>query len=482
MGFEQQAEWLDVPPVGVVFEVPRNTCSAVLGVAENENQKLPIQVARPGLEPVSHQGGLVWCSCDKEQVTASVVDPGNKRVALRWLNTKMGNVGGIEVLMSHATPAFRVVDDPRAYGCADAAFSLWAQSAGNANLSALDDRFSQALEPLQRELLRPRGLFETDKRFGVISARAPYCYLLLPFGEKAAVTLRNAEGRRVLEDSQDAIGWCTYNKTRAYSVWRKTLGPPRMLVLEADAARIGGVVGLKEAALRHGAKRVSTLLEPEDLLPDAVAALMASGVTEDALVRGESKGLPGNPNSRVVAFSLYDTSSFLPDVAPRVPLACNPSPTSGPSLQTYVCVQAQPQRWRREGSEKTQGAAEGRLPFWLSLLAPVKDDRALEAMATMLAFSRRMTLLGFEPTTIEGVKDSATGGDVYGRPEKTEALAVALTTRPPWIHPLTKAGPWKLDGDLPIFPVEPGKSVRLRSIYGYLAPSPNDRRVIVWRR
>jgi hypothetical protein len=480
--FGVEAEWLDVPPAGVAFEVPRNTCSILVGVAEGEHGVLAVRLARQGLDPVEHKGGLIWCSCDKEQATASFVTPGSKRVALRWLNAKMGTVGGIEVLTSKEIPSFRVLDDPRAYGCADAAFSVWAQAAGNASLSPLDERFSQALEALKRELFVPMGILKTDQRFGVVSSRAQRCYLVLPFGEKAPVTLRNAEGRRVIEDSQDAMGWCTYKSDRAYSVWRKNPGPPQMLVLEADAKRIGGVAGLKEAAMRHGAKRVATLLEHEDLQADALAALVASGVSEEAVTQGESTGLPGKPNSRAVAFSLYDTSSFLPDVSPRVPVACDPKPLPGHSLQAYVCVQAQPQKWRREGSVETQGAAEGRLPFWLSLLADSNDERVLPAMATMLAFSRRMTLLGFEPTTIDGVKDSAIGGEVLGRPEKTEALSVGLTRRPPWIHPLTHGPVWKLDGDLPIISVKMGESVRVRSVHGSLTPTPQERRVIVWRR
>ena len=157
-----------------------------------------------------------------------------------------------------------------------------------------------------------------------------------------------------------------------------------------------------------------------------------------------------------------------------------PDPSS--PFQTYVCVQARPQRWRREGSVDTQGAAEGRLPFWLSMLADMKEQRSLRAVAEMLVFSRRMTLLGFEPTTHDGVKDSAMGGEILGRPEKTEALAVGLSKRPPWFHPLTHRSAWKLDGDLPIVKVKLGESVKVRSVTGSLGGNPNDRRVVVWRR
>ncbi len=482
MRFDLGSEWLDVPPVGVSFEVGRNTCSVVMGVAEGQEGPLTLRIMRQGLDPVEHRGGIMWCSCDKEPVTVSFVEPGDKRLALRWLTATMGTVGGIEVLTGKEIPGVRVSADPRAYGCADAAFSTWAQTAGRASLSAVDERMKDALEPLKQEQFIPLGILESDQRFGVVPSRKGHCYLVLPFGEKAPVTLRNADGRRLIEDTELAMGWCTYQQDRAYSVWRKDPGPPRMLALEVLANRVGGLTGLKESAVRHGAKQTAVTLENEDLQPDAVAALVGSGIADSTIFKGEATGLPGKINSRVVAFGFYASSSFLPDVAPKVPVACDPKMVPNAPFQTVVCAQARPQRWRREGSVDGQGAAEGRLPFWLSLLADSKDEKALQALATMLAFSRRMTLLGFEPTTTDGVRGSAIGGEILGRPDKTEALAVGLTARPPWFHPLTQGPAWKLDGDLPIIKVRLGETVRVRSVHGSLGGSVQDRRVVVWRR
>lgn len=481
-GFAFSDEWLDVPPAGVAFKIPRNTCSAVLGVGEGAEGLLPIRVKRQGNDPIDGRSGAIWCSCDEEEVTATFVDPPDKRLALRWLNAKMGVVGGIEVLSGVQIPGFVVAADEQAYGCADAAFATWAQSEGHGRLEPIGQRLKEALEPLEEESFSVHGVFAPEMRFAVVPTRPQRCYLAVPFGDKAPVTLRNTEGRRVVKDSADALGWCSYAQERAYSLWRKQLGPPRMLVVEIAATRVGGLTGLREAASRHGTKKMHGILEAQDLEADAVAALIASGVGESTIVRGEATGLPGKPNSRVVAFGLFETSSFLPDVAPRVPLACDPPPRPGADFQTYVCVQARPQRWRREGSVETQGAAEGRLPFWLSILEGLDNASALAASAELLAFSRRMTLLGFEPTTTDGVKDSAFGAEILGRPAKKQALAVGLTNRPPWIHPLTHQRPWTLDGELGIADVEPDASVRVRSRTGSLGADPNARRVVVWRR
>ena len=418
----------------------------------------------------------------RRRSTATFVEPPDKRLALRWLNAKMGVAGGIEVLSGLQVPGFVVAADEQAYGCADAAFATWAQSEGHGRLESIGERLKEALKPLEQESFSVHGVFSPEMRFAVVPTRAQRCYLAVPFGDKAPVTLRNTEGRRVVKDSTDALGWCSYSKDRAYSVWRKQLGPPRMLVVEIAATRVGGLTGLREAASRHGTKKMHGILEVEDLQADAVAALLASGVGESTLVRGEATGLPGKANSRVVAFGLFDTSSFLPDVAPRVSVACDPPARPEADFQTYVCVQARPQRWRREGSVETQGAAEGRLPFWLSMYEGVDDESALVAVAKLLAFSRRMKLLGFEPTTTDGVKDSAFGAEILGRPNKKQALAVGLTARPPWVHPLTHTSAWELDGELVIADVEPDAAIKVRSRSGTLGADANTRRVVVWRR
>jgi hypothetical protein len=482
MRFEPSTEWLDVPPVGVTFEAGRNSCSVAIGVVEGKNESPILRVSRKGLDPIEHRGGIVWCSCDKESVSLAVVDHKGKRVALRWLTATMGAIGGIEVLTGKEIEGFFVMADPRAYGCADAAFSMWAQTAGNASLSPFDERMKEVLEPLKEEQFAAQGILESNQRFGVVPSRKDHCYLVLPFGEKAPVTLRNADGNRLIEDTQAAMGWCTYQRDRVHSVWRKDPGPPRMLVLEAPAKRMGGLTGLRESAARHGAKEIVCTLEAEDLAADAVAALIRSGIAETTIVKGQTTGLPGNPNAQAVAFGFYSDSSFLPDVAPPVPVACEPKMVPGAPFQTVVCVQAWPQRWRREGSVESQGAAEGRLPFWLSVLANTKNEKAVQAMAHMLKFSRRMTLLGFEPTTTDGVRVSAMGGEVSGRPNKTEAIAVGLSNQPPWIHPLTHGPTWKLDGDLPIFKIKSEQVVRVRPVVGGMSGAIADRRVVVWRR
>ena len=482
LGFIEAKDWLDVPSPGVVFEVPRNTCSALMGVGEGVTKPLRIRVERKGIDPIEVDGGIVWCSCDKEEAKAIFVSPPDKRVALRWLTSPMGTVGGIEVLMAEAIRGFSVTTDEPAFGCADAAFGTWSSGGRHGALAALDEAAKQKAAGPTAEGIAAIGMFDGANFFGVVASKRGYCYLALQGEQATQITLRTEQGRRVVERSEAAIGWCSYKTEHAYSLWRDKVGGASLLVFEVQAERVGGLTGLREVAARQGAKKMESLLESEDLTADATATLIASGVGQSSIAPADTTGLPGRANSTAVAFARFDSGSFLPDVAPSVPVACSPEPKPNIPLQTYVCVQARPQRWRSEGASDTQGAAEGRVPFWLSLLAGQSDLSALKAQAELLAFGRRMSLMGFEPTTTDGVKDSAFGGEVLGRPDKTEAVALGLVRRRPWVYALSDGAAWKLDGALQVMKIPMGKSVRVRVVGGALGGNPSDRRVVVWRR
>jgi hypothetical protein len=107
----------------------------------------------------------------------------------------------------------------------------------------------------------------------------------------------------------------------------------------------------------------------------------------------------------------------------------------------------------------------------------VQNERALD----VLAFARRMSALGFEPTSLTGFVEIPGGVEVTGRSGESEIVALSLSRTPPYIHPLSEAAAWTLDGEPQIVHIVAGKSVRLRAIPPFTGPR-GTRETIVWRR
>jgi hypothetical protein len=98
-----------------------------------------------------------------------------------------------------------------------------------------------------------------------------------------------------------------------------------------------------------------------------------------------------------------------------------------------------------------------------------------------MVFAQRMTLLGYEPTTTEGVKDTPEGATLAARGKATTAVAVGLSRSRPWIVPLTDGPAWSLSGAPRVVPIPAGVAKALRGAVP-LPADGKDRRVVVWRR
>jgi len=157
----------------------------------------------------------------------------------------------------------------------------------------------------------------------------------------------------------------------------------------------------------------------------------------------------------------------------------DPIPTTPPLL--YTCVQARPQVYRSDKEAKPHGGIEGKLPFYMALFAGLSDKEGLKAAASLVAFSRRMNLLGYDATTTDGVVDQPDGAVVSGREGKPRTVAVGLMRKAPFVVPLSASGKWTLDSVPKEVSIEPGKSMRLRSAVP-LTGDAKSRRVVVWRR
>jgi hypothetical protein len=480
-GFKDEKDFFDVPSAGVKVQVPRSTCSAVLAVAEGRPGKAAVRIERKQGEPVESPEGIAWCSCEPEEVLIRGGDPNAPRTSIRWISAPMGEVGGAEVLRVNPPHGFKVVSDGTGMACADSAFDLWSQHAGHGDIDPLAKDRKGLTEALVAEGMEAVGLLRAGRAFGVVRSAQGYCYLVIPDGPGSSLTLREQDGRRIAEEAAGAFGWCSSTGGEVYSIWPATPGGPPVLVLRAPANRIGGVTGVHEMALRRGAGAFRAHLSEDDLEPDVNAALVASTVNEATITRADAGGLPEKQGALVTAFALLRDGAYLPDAAPRVPYACFPPYEVKADAQAFTCWQAIPQRWRTEGKPKHQAAAQGPMPFWMAVLAGVGDPGAVEAGAKLLSFARRMTLMGFEPTTIEGVRDTASGAVVSGRAGLVDTVGVGITATRPWIHPLTDGDPWSLDGAVHIVRVPEGKTITLRAT-SPLGANAAARRVVVWRR
>jgi hypothetical protein len=479
VGFKTEKDWLNVPSAGVVVEVPADSCSALVAIEQGKAEPVRLKVQRPKA-PALEATGPVWCSCEAERLTVKY-DGASERVALRWLNRHSGELGGVERLTTLSIKPFAVSDDSLALGCTDAAFRTWAASHREDDLKPLEpEKFPMAAR-MVAEGFEPAGVFPADRPFAVVRSDKGRCYLAAPHGTGGPFVVRADDGKRLTEKGNPTLGWCAHESAMSHSLWRAQGPGSEVAVVSAPADKVGGMTGLFDAAQRLGVQELKLLFVDGDLQADAVAALRASTVLKEMMAFPDSTGLPGKLDDTVVAFSLGQAGSYLPEVSPPVPFECFPEidPTSVP--RTFVCMQARAQMWRSDAAAKAQGAAEGKAPFWLAMFSGVTDKQGLKAAASLLRFARRMSLLGFEPQITGGVIDQPDGALLTGRRDDEQVIAVGLVKRAPWIVPLSDGPDWQLEGPLRPVKMAVGKQLRVRGKVP-LGADPLSRRVVVWRK
>jgi hypothetical protein len=485
LGFVLKDDWLDVGPDGASVEIAAGTCSAVVAVREGGGEgPVAVRVERALKGQVEGPGGQIWCACEPEKAKITLPRAGKARYALRWLAAPGAAVGGIDVLTAAPIRGFSAHVGELDHSCADEALGTWSTAAGHGDAPSLPIELGGVARQLRLEGLEPVGELPADRRFVVVRSVRARCYLAAPDGTPGAVSLRARDGSRLLGGTAKPLAWCNYGEDGPLSLWHDEGSQARYVILSAPAAAVGGNAGLRELGARlelHGLELVGPAEASSD---DAVAALRASTVSDASIAAATGDGLPGKPGRVVVAFSLKREGSFQPAGKVPVPMACRPAPDEVVAVNAYVCVQTEAQPWRAGGPANGQAAAEAELPFWLAGIEDARDPAANEAATSLLALSRRLTLLGFEPTTTEGIRDTARGAVVSGRPGKKEALAVAITKARPWTHPLGPLGSaptWTLDGPLSPTAVAPEDSVELQT-RDALGSDSGARRVVVWRR
>ncbi|MBI5532094.1 MAG: hypothetical protein HY898_05215 [Deltaproteobacteria bacterium] len=480
IGFNTAKEWFDVPTAGLVIDVPADSCSAIAAIPLGGKEMISVHVERP--KAIALDGkGVVWCTCEAERVTVKYPDTSLPRVALRWLSRHAAEVGGAEVLATRDLRPFAYPDDPTSLGCSDPAFKSWSGLNREADLQPIDPKKPEAAARFLAEGMDPTGLFPTDRTFGVLRAEKERCYIAAPDKPGMHYSVRSDEGKRLVPDTTGAVGLCSYAGAKTFSFWRPKGSTGNLIVAHTASEKLGGLAGLHELATRLKLDDLKLLYEDKDLQPDAIASLKASSVAPNTIVTPDSTGLPGKLDAMVVSFSMGALGSFFPEVSPPVPYACLPELAPAEVPRTLVCAQSRPQVWRSDAPAKTQGAAEAKYPVWLAMFQGVTDKEGLKSAARMLAFARRMTLLGFEPSTTDGVIDQADGATISGRQGRDLTVAVGLVKRAPWIVPLTEGAAWTLDGPIQPIKLPLGKTIKVRGRQA-LGGDPGTRRVVVWRK
>lgn len=481
LGFGVEKDWIEVPPAGVEIQIQHDTCAALVATREGGEGPLPFEVERTGAPEIKAAAGAVFCSCEGETVRVKPAEAGGARRALRWMAASIGAVGGIQVLAAQPAAGFQVTTDGAGEACADAGFRAWSAIAGHGDVSALDAARPGITQDLVADGFEPAGLFEGDHPFGVLRGKQGRCYVAAPEPGKVEIALHAADGTHLVEKAAGAIAWCNHATDAAYALWRAAKGSPPVVVLSAPADRVGGVGGARAAALRHGYREVQAALLPEEMSKDARASLLAATVPAASIQESDSAGLPGKGESTAVAFALRDKGVMLPGETPPAAYGCAPDADPGLALRASLCAQARPQPWHPGGDQKLLGGAEGRRPYWLDVFNDVTDEGALRAAAALMLFAQRLTLLGYEPTTSDGVKDTPEGAVISARPGKGEVIAVGISRTKPYLVPLTDGPKWKLDGPLRVITVAPGAPRTLRGD-ARLSPDPKARRVVAFRR
>jgi hypothetical protein len=484
LGFSLKEDWLDVGPGGVTLDVPAGTCSAVVAVREEGGDgPFGMRIERALKGQVEGQGGLVWCACEAEKAKVTLPAADKTRHALRWLVVPGTTVGGIEVLASIPLRGFSTYIGEFDHSCADEAFARWSATAGHGDVVPLPAELDRVARTLQQEGLEPVGQLPAERKFVVVRSPRGRCTVAAPDVQLGGVSLRAQDGAALLVGTSKPFAWCTYGQDTTVSLWHEEGSQARYVLFSAAAVRVGGYAGLRELGARLNLGALELVASPESSAEDAVAALRASTVTDASIVTATEQGLPGNAGRLVASFSLRREGSFQPAGKLPMPIACRAKPDDSAPVNAYVCVQAQPQSWRPAGLAKGQAAAEAELPFWLSHLGGSADPGAIDAAASLLAFARRLALLGFEPTTTEGIRDTPRGAAVAGRSGKKEVVALAITKARPWIHPLSlpASEPWTIDGPLSAAALAADGSVELQTT-APLGADPSARRIVVWRR
>jgi hypothetical protein len=429
-----------------------------------------LQVEHGG-ETLLGERSVGWCTCTPEHAGVRADCP--TRI-LRAEGKTVGNLDGLGA----AEPRPRALS-PRVEDCADEQLDAWLALKKYASAAVDTARFDgdSALTPLRSAGFVPVAVVPEDSAFAVVDGGRESCFLAVGAAAEDTISLRLQGGARPVRGA-GAIGWCS-EKERSVTVWRQGKGEVR--VVAAPAARVAGVLGLRERAVRARLPNIAPWIDPDELAWDAAATLRGSAVSEARLaLKGNATEATPEERARLVAISLAPGGAWAADRKGGIPYLCDPV-TDGTTVLQAVCAQLAPQIWRQTGVLGAVGIAEAPLPFWLAVFAGVKDPELPKSLVALLVLARRLRGDGFEPTTLAGVVEEPNGVSVIGRAGDDAIVAVGLGPTAPYVFPYSDGAEWHLSGEPRVVELAPGERAVLSSVETPSAPK-EQRRTVVFRR
>jgi hypothetical protein len=427
-----------------------------------------------GGETLSAERSIGWCACTPEHVAVRSTTPLR---LLRADGRAVGNVAGLGAV----DPRPRVVST-RAEDCAAEQLDAWLAEKGPvpAPVDVAAFEANAALTPLRTSGFAPIAALPAGRAFSVVDGGAASCFLAFGRAFQGTLSLRLRGGARPVTAATGAMGWCS-EQPRLVTLWREgDDGNADIVIAAAPAARVAGMLGLRERAARAGLPALTAWIAPEELAWDAVEVLHGTAIADaTAVLSGSDAESRPAGDARVAALSLAPGGSFAPDRRGEIAFACAPKIDSR-TLET-VCAQGAAQQWRQTGALGAIGVAQAPYPFWLSVFAPVKDPELPKALISLLTLARRLRGDGFEPTTLAGVLEEPSGVSVVGRGGDDAIVAVGLGPRAPYVWPYSDGSDWRVDGEPRVVALAPGERVVLSSS---VPPSvaKDERRTVVFRR
>ncbi|MCC6646410.1 MAG: hypothetical protein IT374_12660 [Polyangiaceae bacterium] len=414
----------------------------------------PVDVTVTRASGAVHKGkGIVLCACATERVTASVPELDTKlppgSAAIGVLRGTAEATGGLRAIA-------RVPRDGIVYGdapppdCAEAQLDAWAP---RAQMEEPPDDAKRAFPPIRGA--RIVAYAGADTALTTLSTTASLCYLAVA---SDAAKLRATGGKIVAEGR--AIALCDGGTSRVFLKDKGTV-----TVAAFDAAKIGGLLGVVEAAAAAGLPAPATELDAATAKLQPKLTLVASALLAGNIESPDS--LKPAPTMRALA--LGRAAGDIRD----------PKLTCSPPWPSPVAVCLLPPGQGSAISAQTAALAVAPLGGISGALASVKDPAAATAASHLLALARRLGRDGFEPTMMESARDVGGGTEVTARQGDAEIVAVTVQPTPPYVVPLSSGKPWKLGDAPPTTPIGASKGVMMS---GAGLTTPSNRRTVVWRR
>jgi hypothetical protein len=325
------------------------------------------------------------------------------------------------------------------------------------------------------------AIVKPDAPFSVVEVPGASCMLVVADDPADKPSVRSKGGALTVGPAVGNLAWCAASEA-VVLVQRgadaKASG--EITVLVGPAARVGGLSGLHDVAARAGIELAASGVASGDHGWNAKQLLVASGIPDTLVGVSNAPDLSSDAEARIVAVSLDKANTVSSEAPDGVFSYCDPPLENARSA---LCIFSGKQKWGAHAAGPgAAGIASAKLPFWLFALQGVSDPPALKLEAQLLGFSRRLVLVGFEPTTIEAVTDTDKGAEVLGRANEDAMVVLGLAPTEPWVFPYTDGPAWTIDGDPHIVPIKPLERVQVTATPTSKLPPKATRRTVVFRR